>query len=128
MVIRDEVESRNAQPCRWHLPLQPYPPPSNGHAVRRPLTRASRSADRDLAKLSTLGHFLKGSSATLGFNNVRDECHVIQQYGHGLTVDGSRVDDEDVCIQKITDALKKVKADLKELVKRMDKFFGSDSA
>lgn len=29
-----------------------------------------------------MGHFLKGSSATLGFNKVKDECEKIQHYGH----------------------------------------------
>lgn len=33
-------------------------------------------------ELSALGHFLKGSSATLGFNKVKDECEKIQHYGH----------------------------------------------
>ncbi|KAK0706400.1 signal transduction histidine kinase [Lasiosphaeria miniovina] len=80
-------------------------------------------AEKDLDTLSGLGHFLKGSSATLGFNKIRDSCQVIQQYGHQLTVDGSTEPDENVCLQKITDALKAVKVDTKELDKAMKKFF-----
>ncbi|KAK3371693.1 signal transduction histidine kinase [Lasiosphaeria ovina] len=80
-------------------------------------------SEKDLNTLSSLGHFLKGSSATLGFNKIRDSCQVIQQYGHQLTVDGSTEPDENVCLQKITDALKAVKVDTKELDKAMKKFF-----
>lgn len=35
----------------------------------------------DLVKLSDLGHFLKGSSATLGITHVQSSCEKIQRYG-----------------------------------------------
>jgi hypothetical protein len=35
----------------------------------------------DLAKLSSLGHFLKGSSAALGVSKVQASCEKIQHYG-----------------------------------------------
>ncbi|KAK3293456.1 uncharacterized protein B0H64DRAFT_404607 [Chaetomium fimeti] len=82
----------------------------------------NRSA-KDLNELSSLGHFLKGSSATLGFNKIRDSCQIIQQYGHRMTVDGSAEPDETVCLKKITDALKTVKVDTENLEKQMKKFF-----
>jgi osomolarity two-component system phosphorelay intermediate protein YPD1 len=78
---------------------------------------------KDLNELSSLGHFLKGSSATLGFNKIRDSCQIIQQYGHRMTVDGSAEPDETVCLKKITDALKTVKVDTENLEKQMKKFF-----
>jgi HPt (histidine-containing phosphotransfer) domain-containing protein len=34
-----------------------------------------------LAKLSSLGHFLKGSSAALGVHKVQASCEKIQHYG-----------------------------------------------
>ncbi|KAF1851977.1 histidine-phosphotransfer domain, HPT domain-containing protein [Cucurbitaria berberidis CBS 394.84] len=34
-----------------------------------------------LKELSELGHFLKGSSATLGLTKVKDSCEKIQHYG-----------------------------------------------
>ncbi|KAF1962913.1 histidine-phosphotransfer domain, HPT domain-containing protein [Byssothecium circinans] len=37
--------------------------------------------EEDLKKLSELGHFLKGSSATLGLTKVKDSCEKIQHYG-----------------------------------------------
>ncbi|KIK59389.1 hypothetical protein GYMLUDRAFT_678578 [Collybiopsis luxurians FD-317 M1] len=38
-------------------------------------------AKKDLTKLSDLGHFLKGSSATLGVTRVQNSCEKIQRYG-----------------------------------------------
>jgi osomolarity two-component system phosphorelay intermediate protein YPD1 len=80
-----------------------------------------------LYELSSLGHFLKGSSATLGFNKIKDSCNVIQQYGHRLNVDGTTEPDEEVCLKKITDALSKVKVDTEELEKKMRKFFNAEA-
>ena len=39
------------------------------------------SKSEDLAKLSRLGHFLKGSSAALGVQKVQASCEKIQHYG-----------------------------------------------
>jgi HPt (histidine-containing phosphotransfer) domain-containing protein len=36
---------------------------------------------KDLATLSSLGHFLKGSSAALGVSKVQASCEKIQHYG-----------------------------------------------
>ncbi|KAF9059291.1 signal transduction histidine kinase [Rhodocollybia butyracea] len=36
---------------------------------------------KDLSKLSDLGHFFKGSSATLGVTHVQKSCEKIQRYG-----------------------------------------------
>jgi osomolarity two-component system phosphorelay intermediate protein YPD1 len=83
---------------------------------------ANRKAS-NLEELSSLGHFLKGSSATLGFNKIRDSCQIIQQYGHRLTVDGTPETDDKVCLKKIGEALKAVKVDSAELEKVMRKFF-----
>jgi osomolarity two-component system phosphorelay intermediate protein YPD1 len=85
----------------------------------------NRSA-RNLDELSALGHFLKGSSATLGFNKIRDSCQVIQQYGHKLTVDNSSEPDDDVCLKKIAEALKTVQVDTDALEKMMKKFFNTE--
>ncbi len=80
----------------------------------------------DLADLSSLGHFLKGSSATLGFNKIRDSCQVIQQYGHRLNVDGTPEPDDKVCLTKIAEALAAAKSDTAELEKVMNQFFGPE--
>ncbi|KAK4155100.1 signal transduction histidine kinase [Chaetomidium leptoderma] len=77
----------------------------------------------NLEELSGLGHFLKGSSATLGFNKIRDSCQIIQQYGHRMNVDGTPEPDQQVCLKRIGDALQAVKADTAELETAMRKFF-----
>ncbi|KAB5582721.1 signal transduction histidine kinase [Coniochaeta sp. 2T2.1] len=84
-------------------------------------------ANKDLAELSSLGHFLKGSSATLGFLKVKDSCQVIQQYGHKLNLDGSPEADEAVCLAKITEALQAAKDDMAKLETMLKKFFGEGS-
>ncbi|KAK4189905.1 signal transduction histidine kinase [Podospora australis] len=78
---------------------------------------------RNLEDLSGLGHFLKGSSATLGFNKIRDSCQIIQQYGHKQTIDGASEPNEDVCLKKITEALNKAKSDTSHLEGKMKQFF-----
>ncbi|KAK3315354.1 signal transduction histidine kinase [Apodospora peruviana] len=83
--------------------------------------------DKELDTLSSLGHFLKGSSATLGFNKIRDSCQVIQQYGHNLNVDGTPETNEEVCLEKISHALEKVKLDTEELEQMMKDFFSPPS-
>lgn len=80
---------------------------------------------KNLSELSRLGHFLKGSSATLGFTRIKDSCQIIQQYGSNLNVDGSAEPDEAVCLRRIEDALIAVKTDKDALEQQMQKFFGS---
>ncbi len=77
-----------------------------------------------LEELSSLGHFLKGSSATLGFSKIRDSCEKIQRYGMRENVDGTPEPDEDVCIRRIREALGVVKTDFKDLKLVMQTFFG----
>lgn len=84
----------------------------------------SLSEEKNLSELSALGHFLKGSSATLGFNKVRDSCQDIQQYGHKQNPDGSDQPDEELCLEKITGAIKAVKKDCEELERELKAFFG----
>lgn len=45
-------------------------------------TPVSYSSHKDLAKLSSLGHFLKGSSAALGIIKVQASCEKMQHYGN----------------------------------------------
>ncbi|KAF4336504.1 multistep phosphorelay regulator 1 [Fusarium beomiforme] len=77
----------------------------------------------DLDKLSSLGHFLKGSSATLGLIKVRDGCEKIQRYGKHEKLDGSPEDDDEVCLQQIKDAFQDVKKDYAEVEKLLRKYY-----
>lgn len=69
------------------------------------------SAAKQLEELSSLGHFLKGSSATLGLVKIRDGCENIQRYGKKENTDGSPLPDEEKCLKLIDETLKKVKED-----------------
>ncbi|RFU73037.1 osomolarity two-component system, phosphorelay intermediate ypd1 [Trichoderma arundinaceum] len=79
--------------------------------------------DKDLEKLSELGHFLKGSSATLGLIRVRDGCEHIQRYGKLENLDGSPETDVEVCLARVKEALTTVKSDYKEVEARLKKFY-----
>lgn len=71
---------------------------------------SSPRKSKDLEELSSLGHFLKGSSATLGFNKVKDECEKIQHYGHGKDETGT-VDEPDSAksLSRISDSVGEAK-------------------
>ncbi|EJT69311.1 hypothetical protein GGTG_12930 [Gaeumannomyces tritici R3-111a-1] len=81
---------------------------------------------KNLKELYALGHFLKGSSATLGFTKVRDSCQIIQQYGNGVTLDNTPEPDQGVCISQIASALTQAKRDMEELKKLLLVFFNAE--
>lgn len=68
-------------------------------------------AAKQLEELSSLGHFLKGSSATLGLVKIRDGCENIQRYGKKENTDGSPLPDEEKCLRLIDETIKQVKED-----------------
>lgn len=80
--------------------------------------------DKDLKTLSELGHFLKGSSATLGLVKVRDGCEKIQRYGKNENLDGSSEPDSELCLDRIKDALVTVKTDYKDVERRLQTYYG----
>jgi len=81
---------------------------------------------KDLDELSSLGHFLKGSSATLGLTKVKDSCEKIQHYGQ-MKDEAGTVDetDEEVCLERIKDTLEAVKEEYAEVEKVLKKFYES---
>ncbi|KAG5922523.1 hypothetical protein E4U42_005435 [Claviceps africana] len=81
--------------------------------------------EKDLDQLSELGHFLKGSSATLGMVKVRDGCEKIQRFGKNENVDGSDEPDSDLCLQRIIEALESVKEDYKDVEAKLKKYYGA---
>jgi len=84
--------------------------------------------DKDLADLSSLGHFLKGSSATLGLTKVKDSCEKIQHYGQKKDEDGTKDEpDEAKCLAKIEETLKTVKEEYAEVEKVLRKFYAGTS-
>lgn len=80
---------------------------------------------KDLSDLSSLGHFLKGSSATLGLAKVRDGCEKMQRYGKKENVDGSPEDDEEICLKRIKEAFEAVKSDYHDVEKALREYYES---
>lgn len=92
-------------------------PPSN----ITPLTRSdsSHSTEKNLPELSSLGHFLKGSSATLGLSHVKDGCEKIQHYGAGKDETGTTDEpDKEVSLKHIASTL----ADVKKAYFKVERF------
>jgi len=82
--------------------------------------------EKDLAQLSSLGHFLKGSSATLGLTKVKDSCEKIQHYGQKKDEAGTEDEpDEEKCLSRIKETLVSVKTEYAEVEKVLKKFYES---
>ena len=81
-------------------------------------------ATQDLDELSSLGHFLKGSSATLGLTKVKDSCEKIQHYGARKDEHGSTTNKSDAqCLDLIMSTLGDVKKEYKEAEKVLKRFY-----
>ena len=79
---------------------------------------------KDLKDLASLGHFLKGSSATLGLTKVKESCEKIQHYGNSKDEDGTTDQpDEEKCLERIKDTLKTVKEEYAEAEKVLRRFY-----
>ncbi|EHY60273.1 Phosphorelay intermediate protein [Exophiala dermatitidis] len=80
--------------------------------------------EKNLEELSSLGHFLKGSSATLGFTKVKDECEKIQHYGHKKNETGeSDEPDEEKCLRLIGESIKEAKQAYEVVSNLMNRFY-----
>ena len=73
-----------------------------------PLTPA-HSSKKDLSKLSSLGHYLKGSSAALGVARVQASCERIQHYGQLRDEEAGTDLTSEAALQKIEPLLGRVK-------------------
>ncbi|KAI2610993.1 histidine-phosphotransfer domain, HPT domain-containing protein [Hypoxylon fragiforme] len=80
---------------------------------------------RNLEELYRLGHFLKGSSATLGLTKVKDSCEKIQRYGKKENLDGTPETDETLCLTRVTETLKTVKAEYADVEQTLKNFFST---
>ncbi|KAL8802587.1 MAG: hypothetical protein Q9223_006469 [Gallowayella weberi] len=70
---------------------------------------------KDIAQLSSLGHFLKGSSATLGLTKVKDACEKIQHFGAYKDETGTNdVPNKELCLEKIKKTMIPLKKDYAE--------------
>lgn len=84
----------------------------------------SHSQKEDLASLSSLGHFLKGSSATLGLTKVKDSCEKIQHYGDLKDEHGNPSNKDDTSLLSlIRSTLEVVKVDYEEAERLLKRFY-----
>ncbi|KAJ4340644.1 Phosphorelay intermediate protein [Didymella glomerata] len=81
---------------------------------------------KDLKTLSELGHFLKGSSATLGLTKVKDSCEKIQHYGQLKDETGTKDIKEDEALKSLEKIIKQAKDEFHEVEKVLKKFYNDD--
>ncbi|BFZ56353.1 Phosphorelay intermediate protein [Savitreella phatthalungensis] len=81
---------------------------------------------KELAELSSLGHFLKGSSAALGLTRVKESCEKIQHFGARKRADGSGQIDDEEALSKIATTLAKCKEDYREAEIYLKDFYGGE--
>jgi len=80
---------------------------------------------KDLPALSALGHFLKGSSATLGLTKVKDQCEKIQHLGAKKDVTGEpSTDSEEQLLSQLKEHVDEAKTDFEDAKALLEKFFG----
>lgn len=81
---------------------------------------------KNLTELSTLGHFLKGSSAAVGVIKVRDHCEHMQHYGKCHGEDGVSDLTEEEALEKLTATLRDVKVQYREAAKALKAFYDEE--
>ncbi|GAO52097.1 hypothetical protein G7K_6183-t1 [Saitoella complicata NRRL Y-17804] len=84
-------------------------------------------SEKDLDQLSSLGHFLKGSSAALGLTKVKASCERIQHFGAKKDESGTEPIDEETAMKRIEEILPVVKQEYAEAEKYLRKFYGDDA-
>lgn len=87
---------------------------------------------QNLDKLSSLGHYLKGSAAALGLNTISAQCERIQNYGHKINFDDFHIDKDEekegdaFWIQLIEDAMDKAKDGFIKSKRALNDYFEDD--
>ncbi|KAF1808744.1 phosphotransmitter protein Ypd1 [Eremomyces bilateralis CBS 781.70] len=85
--------------------------------------------NKDILKLSSLGHFLKGSSAALGLTKLKDSCEKIQNLGTRRDETGMREEpDMDVSLKKLLQTIRDAKNQFGEAERALKRFFGDVSS
>ncbi|WWC66493.1 uncharacterized protein I206_100395 [Kwoniella pini CBS 10737] len=82
--------------------------------------------DEDLTKLSSLGHFLKGSSAALGIIRVQASCEKMQHYGHKRDEEAGVSLSADEALERIKKLLTDCKKDYGVAKKWMENLYEED--
>ncbi len=74
--------------------------------------------------MSSLGHFLKGSSATLGLTLIKNSCEKIQHLGHGKDEKGEKDESKEFCLKAIETEVGKLRKEYVHVDKELKKFYG----
>ncbi|ODV97005.1 hypothetical protein PACTADRAFT_48785 [Pachysolen tannophilus NRRL Y-2460] len=92
---------------------------------------ADKEDENKLTKLSSLGHYLKGSAAALGLKKIQYQCERIQNYGNKIAFDefGKKEtkkddDDDETWLSCIQDALKIAKLEFVKTRNLFSEYFG----
>jgi len=79
---------------------------------------------KNFLELKELGHFLKGSSATLGLVKVRDSCEKIQHYGDHKDESGTVDEPNDaLLLSRLDKTIASAKREFTEVEKELKKFY-----
>lgn len=86
---------------------------------------------KDLNKLSSLGHYLKGSAAALGLTTIAEQCERMQNYGHRNNFDnykikGLKESDDEFWIKLIEDTMEKAKDGFQKSKAALNSYFDDD--
>ncbi|KAJ1910647.1 Phosphorelay intermediate protein [Tieghemiomyces parasiticus] len=87
----------------------------------------TKLAAKDLDALSRLGHFLKGSSASVGLRKVPMTCGRIQNYGHLKDDSGVKAIVDTDALQRIAEAIVQLKGEYAEADEFFKNFFDADA-
>jgi len=89
------------------------------------LTRHSelKKEGKYLKELSELGHFLKGSSATLGLTKVKDSCEKIQHYGQLKDDAGTKDITEEQAQENLAKIIKQAKTEFDDVTVILKTFY-----
>lgn len=78
---------------------------------------------KDLPQLSSLGHFLKGSSAALGVSKVKDSCEKMQHYGNLRDEEAAKTLSDAEALQKIKELLVEVEEEYEEAAEWLKRYY-----
>ncbi|KAF7297770.1 Histidine-phosphotransfer domain HPT-domain-containing protein [Mycena kentingensis (nom. inval.)] len=84
--------------------------------------------DKKLPELSSLGHFLKGSSAALGISRVQAACEKMQHFGDLRDVDGTTAIESEEAIVRIEVLLPEAKSEYKEAERWLKGYYADKDA
>lgn len=82
--------------------------------------------EKDLENLSSLGHFLKGSSAALGVSKVQSSCEDIQHYGQ--LKEGHKVITKDDAITKIGKTLARAREEYETAKRSLQQIYEGEES